>query len=67
MIKAVAPAVAVAPVKTVVPAAEPFDPNPQYSYTYSVADSITGDAKTASVRPATGISTFSKETIFIYL
>jgi len=40
---------AVAPVKTVAVAqAEPFDPNPQYSYTYSVADSITGDSKTAS-------------------
>ena len=28
--------------------AEPYDPNPQYSYGYSVADGLTGDSKTAS-------------------
>ncbi|CAG7829803.1 unnamed protein product [Allacma fusca] len=37
-----APAIA----KTVV--SEPYDPNPQYSYGYSVADGLTGDSKTAS-------------------
>ena len=29
-------------------AAEPYDPNPQYSYGYSIADGLTGDSKTAS-------------------
>jgi len=33
-------------VKTV--AAEPFDPNPQYNYGYSVSDGLTGDSKTAT-------------------
>ncbi|ODN01953.1 Larval cuticle protein A2B [Orchesella cincta] len=28
--------------------AEPFDPHPQYSYGYSVSDSLTGDQKSAS-------------------
>jgi hypothetical protein len=35
----VAKAVAVSP--------EPFDPNPQYNYGYSVSDSLTGDSKSA--------------------
>ncbi|CAG7835430.1 unnamed protein product [Allacma fusca] len=29
-------------------ASEPFDPNPQYSYGYSVADGLTGDQKSAT-------------------
>ncbi|CAG7659433.1 unnamed protein product [Allacma fusca] len=36
----------VAVAKTVV--SEPYDPNPQYSYGYSVADGLTGDSKSAT-------------------
>ncbi len=28
--------------------AEPYDPNPQYNYGYSVSDALTGDSKTAT-------------------
>jgi len=42
VVRAVAPTV----VKAVAP--EPFDPHPQYSYSYSVQDSATGDSKSAS-------------------
>lgn len=43
-----APVLRAAPVvaKAVVP--EPYDPNPQYNYGYSVADSLTGDSKSAT-------------------
>ncbi|XP_021955245.1 cuticle protein 21 isoform X2 [Folsomia candida] len=34
--------------KAVVAQPEPYDPNPQYNYGYSVADGLTGDSKTAS-------------------
>jgi len=32
------------------PADEPYDANPQYNYGYSVADTLTGDSKTHTVR-----------------
>lgn len=34
--------------KAFVAAPEPFDPNPQYNYGYSVADGLTGDQKSAT-------------------
>ncbi|CAG7727855.1 unnamed protein product [Allacma fusca] len=44
-----APIAVAAPVaRAVVAEAEPFDPHPQYSYGYSVADGLTGDSKTAT-------------------
>ncbi|XP_046989317.1 cuticle protein 21-like [Schistocerca americana] len=44
---AVAPAVRAAPVAVAAPAAvaAEYDPNPQYSYAYSVQDALTGDSK----------------------
>ncbi|XP_049775171.1 cuticle protein 21-like [Schistocerca cancellata] len=44
---AAAPAVRAAPVAVAAPAAvaAEFDPNPQYSYGYSVQDALTGDSK----------------------
>ncbi|CAG7729636.1 unnamed protein product, partial [Allacma fusca] len=45
--KVAAPLAYAAPVAKVA-VAEPFDPNPQYSYGYSVADALTGDSKTAT-------------------
>lgn len=45
VVKAVAPAVLA---KNVV-REEPYDANPAYSYSYSVADALTGDQKSASV------------------
>ncbi|CAG7822400.1 unnamed protein product [Allacma fusca] len=44
---AAAPVLRAAPVavaKTAVVSAEPFDPNPQYNYAYSIADVLTGDS-----------------------
>lgn len=34
-----------APVAYAAPAAEDYDPNPQYSYAYDIQDGITGDSK----------------------
>jgi len=47
------PVLRAAPVAVAAPAvaavrAEPFDPNPQYNYGYSVSDALTGDSKTAT-------------------
>jgi hypothetical protein len=43
---AYAPGAYAAPIaKAVVPAPDYYDPNPQYSYSYSVADAYTGDNK----------------------
>lgn len=42
------PVVQAAPVVAQAVRAEPFDPHPQYSYGYSVSDSLTGDHKSAS-------------------
>ena len=39
----------------IVLAAEPVDPNPSYSYGYSVADGLTGDNKQASETRANGV------------
>ena len=41
-----APVAVAAPARVAQP--EPFDPNPQYQYSYSVSDALTGDSKTAS-------------------
>lgn len=41
------PLLRAAPVVAKAVAAEPYDPNPQYNYGYSVSDSLTGDSKTA--------------------
>jgi hypothetical protein len=38
---------AAVPVAKAVAVAEPYDPNPQYNYGYSVSDALTGDSKTA--------------------
>ncbi|CAG7819434.1 unnamed protein product [Allacma fusca] len=45
--KVAAPVAYAAPVAKVA-VSEPYDPNPQYSYGYSVADGLTGDSKSAS-------------------
>lgn len=42
------PILRAAPVLAKAAVAEPFDPNPQYNYGYSVSDSLTGDSKTAT-------------------
>ncbi|CAG7828302.1 unnamed protein product [Allacma fusca] len=45
--KVAAPLAYAAPVAKVA-VAEPYDPNPQYSYGYSVTDGLTGDSKSAT-------------------
>ncbi|CAG7719144.1 unnamed protein product [Allacma fusca] len=53
--KVAAPLAYAAPVAKAVVAAEPFDPNPQYNYGYSVSDGLTGDSKTATESRANGV------------
>ncbi|XP_054734869.1 cuticle protein 21 [Anastrepha obliqua] len=61
-----APAIAVAPAPTIIKAApavavakviepEPYDPNPQYSFSYGVTDHETGDSKSAEESLVDGV------------
>lgn len=61
---AAAPAVVAAPAKVAVAAApaivkavepEPYDPNPQYSFSYGVSDHSTGDSKSAHESLVNGV------------
>ncbi|XP_012157930.1 larval cuticle protein A2B [Ceratitis capitata] len=66
VIHAPAPTIAIAPAPTIIKAApavavakviepEPYDPNPQYSFSYGVTDHHTGDSKSAEESLVNGV------------